>query len=78
MVEFIYLVIMVFWREEVPPKQWNEGVITSVWKGKGDRESLSSVLMSNHRGIIVSSIIGTIAEETIFNRVTGTIQYTQA
>ena len=56
--------IKAFWREETPPQQWNDGIMTSVWKGKGDRECLV-----NHRGITVSSAIGTIAEEIVFNRV---------
>ena len=73
MVDFVFPVIKAFWREEIPPKQWNAGLITSVWKGKGDRERLM-----NHRGITVSSSIGTIAEEIIFNRVSKVIQFTQA
>ena len=73
MVDFIYPVIKAFWEEESPPKQWNDGLITNVWKGKGDRES-----MDNQRGITVSSAIGTIAEEIVFNRITNLMDFTQA
>ena len=73
MVKFVYPVICAFWQEESPPQQWNMGLMTNVWKGKGDREA-----MENQRGITVSSAIGTIAEEIVFNRVTSTIQFTQS
>ena len=73
MVDLIYPVIKAFWNEEEAPKQWNEGVITNVWKGKGDREK-----MENQRGITVSSSIGTTVEEIMTNRLMQTIQFTQA
>ena len=63
MVRVVAPVIKAFWREESVPSQWNMGTITSIWKGRGDREK-----MENHRGITVSSAIGTIAEEILFNR----------
>ena len=44
-----------------------------MWKGKGDRES-----MNNQRGITVSSAIGTIAEELVYNRVMAKVNFTQA
>ena len=73
MVKFIYPVIRAFWEEGISPKQWNFGLITNVFKGKGDRE-----LMKNHRGITVSSAIGTIVEEIIYNRMTRLITFTQS
>ena len=73
MIDLIYPVIKAFWDEEESPKQWNEGIITNVWKGKGDREK-----MENQRGITVSSSVGTIAEEIMTNRLLNTIQFTQA
>ena len=73
MVEFVFPVIKAFWREEKSPKQWNNGVITNVWKGKGDRE-----IMANQRGITVSSAISTIAEEIVTNRVNKLAKVTQA
>lgn len=73
MARFVYPVICAFWQEESPPQQWNLGLMTNVWKGKGDRE-----VMENQRGITVSSAIGTIAEEIVFNRVSKVIQFTQA
>ena len=72
MVNLIMPVIEAFWLEETPPKQWNMGHITNIWKGKGDRES-----MDNQRGITVSSSIGTIPEETINQRMIKTIKFTQ-
>ena len=73
MVDFIMPVIRAFWVEEEAPPQWNQGIITNVWKGKGDREK-----MENQRGITVSSSIGTIAEEVINRRLVKTIKFTQA
>ena len=73
MVEFVYPVIRSFWLEERSPNQWNMGIISNIWKGKGDRE-----IMSNQRGITVSSTIGTIAEEIIFNRISKIVHFTQA
>ena len=73
MVEFVYPVIEAFWNEETAPGQWNTGVITNIWKGKGDRE-----LMANQRGITVSSSISTIAEEIISSRITKMAKFTQS
>ena len=73
MVKFVYPVIEAFWMEEKSPRQWNSGIITNVWKGKGDRE-----MMSNQRGITVSSAISTIAEEIVTNRVNKLAKFTQA
>ena len=72
-VNFVYPAIRAFWEEEIPPLKWNQGLITSVWKGKGDRES-----MNNQRGITVSSAIGTIAEELVYNRIMAKVNFTQA
>ena len=73
MVDLIFPVIEAFWDEEKPPEQWNQGIITNVWKGKGDREK-----MDNQRGITVSSSIGTIAEEILTNRLLEKIHFSQA
>ena len=73
MVDLVYPVILAFWEEETPPLPWNQGIITSVWKGKGDREK-----MENQRGITVSSSIGTIAEEILTNRLMQSIQFSQS
>lgn len=51
------------WLSEKIPQDWNRGSITSIWKGKSDRERLQ-----NHRGITVSSAIGNIIEEIIDTR----------
>ena len=59
------------WRTECIAKVWNEGLITSLWKGKGDRENLN-----NHRGITVSSTIGNILEEIIDNRMEVLMKFT--
>ena len=73
MVTFVQPVVDAFWNEEETPDHWNMGVITSVWKGRGNREQLK-----NHRGITVSSSIGTIAEEIVFNRVSRLIKFSPA
>ena len=73
MVDFVYPTIKAFWEEEESPSQWNSGVITNVWKGKGDREN-----MTNQRGITVSSAIGTIPEEVLFKRTSKVMTFTQA
>ena len=73
MVKFIYPLIETFWTEERTPKQWNTGIITNIWKGKGDRE-----LMANQRGITVSSSISTIPEEILSNRISKLAHFTQA
>ena len=55
------------------PSQWSQGIITNVWKGRGDIEK-----MENQCGITVSSSVGTIAEEIINRRLIQTIEFTQA
>ena len=62
-VECLYPVTKDFWDKEIPAKEWNEGIITSVWKGKGDREK-----MKFQRGITVSSSISMIFEQLINER----------
>ena len=58
--------------KEKVPQAWNEGSITTIWKGKGDKENLA-----NHRGITVSSAIGSIIEEVIDQRIQKIIKITQ-
>ena len=53
-------VIQAVWKTEEIPQDWNKGHITSIWKGRGDKECLEK-----HRGITVSSTIGAIMEEVI-------------
>ena len=73
MVKFIYPLIKTIWEEELIPSAWNTGRITSIWKGKGDRENLE-----NHRGITTSSSIGTILETMIDHRIEAQVPFTQA
>jgi predicted nucleic acid-binding protein len=73
MIDAIYPVIKAFWHEEKVPKAWNAGLISSVWKGKGDRES-----MHFQRGITVSSTIAMIPEEIINKRMIDMISLTQS
>ena len=54
-------------------ESWNTGNITSIWKGKGDRESLH-----NQRGITTSSAIGTIVDTLIDNRIESIVPFTNA
>jgi hypothetical protein len=65
MVNLVHNLISYFWETEIAPCPWNEGIITNVWKGKGDRER-----MEFQRGITVSSTIGMIAEDIINYRMT--------
>ena len=60
------------WEHEKVPKEWNTGSITSIYKGKGDRECLK-----NHRGITVSSAFGKILEELIDKRMEHIVSFTQ-
>ena len=69
----IHAIIKYFWMNEVPPDTWNEGLITNVWKGKGDREQLKY-----QRGITVSSTISMICEQIINERMTELVPLTQA
>ena len=73
MSDFIYPLIKQVWEEEVTPNLWNVGHITSIWKGKGDKEKLE-----NHRGITTSSAIGSIMEILLDNRLEAHLPFTQA
>ena len=73
--EFVKLfmpLILEVWDNEQVPSAWNRGVITSIYKGKGDKECLA-----NHRGITVSSSPGGILEEVIDRRVEKIVKVTQ-
>ena len=72
MATLIYPLVLQFWRSENVAKQWNHGLISSIWKKKGDQENLN-----NHRGITVSSAVGTIPEEILDDRIQKTIKFTQ-
>ena len=71
MAKIIHHVVEAFWNEEILPDIWNEGLITSLFKGKGDREK-----MDCQRGITVSSAISMIPEEIIHNRMRSLISLT--
>ena len=73
MINFLNPLIKSIWRNENIPSRWNSGTITSIWKGKGDREDLS-----NQRGITTSSSIGTIVDTLIDNRITRVVPFTEA
>ena len=73
MTRFIYPMIKAVWEEEEVPKVWNRGRITSIWKGKGDKE-----LLKNHRGITTSSAIGTIVDALIDSRLEAAVPLSQA
>ena len=72
MATLVYPLVLQFWRSEKVAEQWNNGIISSIWKKKGDRENLN-----NHRGITVSSGVGTIPEEILDTRIQKSIQFTQ-
>lgn len=69
-VDCLYPVIKEFWTSEHTPKEWNQGVISSIYKGKGDREKLKF-----QRGITVSSTISMICEEIINKRMVETFSF---
>ena len=73
MIKFIYPLIETIWKEETIPTNWNTGTITSLYKGKGDKENLQ-----NHRGITTSSAIGTIVDSLIDNRIEHLVPFTHA
>ena len=70
---YVTSLIETCWKEEKVPDSWKKGLVTSLWKGKGDPE-----MLSNHRGITVGSAIGSIMEDIIDKRILSTVQYTQA
>ena len=73
MIDTIYPLVLTIWKEENTPENWNIGSITSIWKGKGDKEDLN-----NQRGITTSSSIGTIIDSLIDNRISYAVPFTQA
>ena len=62
------------WRTECIAKVWNEGLITSFWKGKGDRENLTNQLIIEEYWNIGN--IGNILEEIIDNRMEMLMKFT--
>ena len=73
MIRLIYPMITAIWKEEKIPSIWNIGNVTSIWKGRGDKED-----PNNQRGITTSSSIGTILDSIIDNRIASTVPFTQA
>ena len=73
MIKFLHPLIQTIWKEEKIPTSWNTGHITTVYKGKGDKEKLH-----NYRGITTSSAIGTIIETMLDKRIETYVPYTQA
>ena len=73
MIDFLYPLVKTIWKEEQIPEQWNKGHITSLYKGKGDKENLM-----NHRPITTSSSIGTIIETLVDRRIERIVPFTQA
>ena len=73
MVKYVTNLMETLWKEEKVPNLWKIGLVTSLYKGKGDKE-----VLSNHRGITVSSAFGGIMEDIIDRRMSATINFTQA
>ena len=73
MTKMIYDFVAHFWNNEKVATQWNEGLITSLWKKKGDRE-----VKHNQRGITVSSTVSMIIEEILDERIRTKVSFTQA
>ena len=72
-IECFYPVVGNFWMNEKAAQELNAGIITSLWKGKGDREKLQF-----QRGITVSSTISMVFEELINERMTKLMPLTAA
>ena len=70
LVNCLYPVIQEFWAKEYTLEEWNRGLISSIYKGKGDREKLEF-----QRGITVSSSISMICEEIINQRMVKLIPF---
>ena len=73
MSEAILLWVQDCWQTEAVPNQWKEGLISNIWKNKGDRE-----VMANQRGINVSSAIGMITEDVVHTRIQKLVKFTQS
>ena len=73
MIDILYPLITTTFDKEITPSIWNKGLITCLYKGKGDKADLA-----NHRGITTSSSIGTIVETMIDNRIEYLVPYTNA
>ena len=73
MTRFIYPMIKTIWNEEEVPRCWTKGNITSIYKGKGDRE-----MLKNHRGITTSSAVGTIFDAWLDKQIETKVPFTQA
>ena len=71
--KWLYPMVKHFWEKEIAPLIWNRGLITFVFKGKGDREK-----MNNQRGITVSSTVSMVCEELINNRMIQLVPLTQS
>ena len=72
-IDCLYSLIKHFWENETSPKEWNRGLISNVYKGKGDREKMQFQL-----GITVSSLVSMILEEIINERMLQVVPLTQA
>ena len=73
MVSFLQPLVAAIWKGEDIPQEWNKGAITSLYKGKGDKETLN-----NYRPITTSSAIGTIIEAALDRRIENIVPFTQA
>ena len=73
MVNLLLPLLELVWSMEEIPEKWNEGLITSIWKKKGDKE-----MMRNQRGITVSSAVSMILEEILNQKITENINITQS
>ena len=46
MLQIIAPMIRTIWKEEDIPEAWRKGLITSLWKGRGDKETLQNLMAS--------------------------------
>ena len=70
----IYLKVMnQIYQEETIPKEWQEGEIIRIYKGKGEKGKCS-----NERGITLASNMGKVFERMVNNRVKNEIKTMEA
>ena len=70
--EIIHQLFQEIFMSEKIPEQWKQTTIINLYKGKGDSE-----LLTNYRGIILSSNLRKIFERILNNRIKSVLQYTE-
>ena len=64
MIRGLHAVIEVIWQTGIIPPDWTRGLVTPIWKGKGDQRDCS-----NYRGITVLSVPGKVLAHVLLMRI---------